>query len=360
MKNRLSIELHITEYCNMKCTYCFEQGHFSKRAITVNEADNICNRLMSLNDTEEFKKLYSGFDITFWGGEPTTNIKIVKYIYNKLNTYDSNTNFFLYTNGLNILNLKDIIKNDNFSFQISYDGNPIHDKYRLDKNNKPTSKQLIKIFKKLDDNNIKFNIKSTLSPNDFKYINDAYDDICNINNNILKNNKLGYAPTIDYHNNFDLNIEEFKSQLSLLCIKEYKNVIDNNDFVLHWFKTNSGTRCSAGESYFTIDMDGYVYNCHGCLYSDSSELKECNIFDDNILSFLKDRLNNSIYRIPEECKNCFVTNCCRCNVKLFDNSSKKSYIDKWNDISSTYNLCKYFKTISKYKMGLIELLNMEK
>jgi len=354
-KMNLNLELNITEFCNMRCTYCFEDNHFTKKKMTINEAEKLCKRLIELQNTEKFKKLYNGIDITFWGGEPTTNIKVLNYIYTTLN--NTNSTFFLYTNGLNIKKIENLIKNDNFNFQISYDGKPLHDKNRLNINGVSTTNTIIENFKWLIERDIKFEIKSTITPTDFSFLEECWKDIEHLNETYFKSFKLTYCPTIDYHNEYDINIDIFENQLKKITLLEYKYNKKHNTFLSTWFLSDCGKRCGAGQTYFTINMNGDIFNCHGFLYI-KNKMKELNIFDDNILDFLKDRLENSIYKVHPKCKKCFVTICNMCNVKFFEKSKKVGYNDKWNDIeTSKWDMCKYYKIITKYKMGLIELIN---
>jgi len=364
-KPSLNLELNITENCNMRCKYCFEEGYFNKKNMTINQAEKICNRIIELSKTELWTKNYNGVTITFWGGEPTVNPKVIEYIYNKIRDNIQPANFFVYSNGLKTAGLKHILKNKDIDFQISYDGKPVHDMNRVDVKQQPTADKILKTVEELVTDGIMFGLKATIAPPNFKYLSEIYDDFSDLNDKMMKIHKrkgwtLRYAPTIDYHNIYtDLNFEVFSEQLKKLAYKEIDRYRKTGNFLTSWFDNKNGRMCSAGRSYFTVEMNGDIFNCHGCIYSDNAKeiFREQNIFNDDFMKFIDDRYNNSIYEVPEKCLKCNVSTCSMCNVVCFERSDKETYKEKWNDIAIQDNfLCMYYKEITKYKAVVDNIL----
>ncbi|MCU9809616.1 4Fe-4S cluster-binding domain-containing protein [Paraclostridium sp. AKS46] len=84
--------IHLTERCNLKCTYCFE-GDKGNKDFTLENIDQFI----------QFVKENKLKDITirFFGGEPLLNIPIIKNIIKTVeyNLSDVKVNYNIFTNG---------------------------------------------------------------------------------------------------------------------------------------------------------------------------------------------------------------------------------------------------------------------
>ncbi len=360
-KNLLTLELSITDQCNMRCTYCFEQEYEYKHRMSMDQAVLLADRIVALSKEEKFKNMYDGLNITFWGGEPTVNRKVLEYFYNRFREEIDVVEFFLYTNGLTILKYLDIIRNGDVEFQISYDGQPIHDLTRKTVGGESTGMQIIEVFKELAKLKVPFAIKSTITPRHFSYLKQVYLDFKYLNETIFEPQGMfmQYSPTIDYHGDMgEMNLEEFQWQMKEIARMEIEHIRNGGKhFIWSWFSSKKGGVCSAGESMFAIDKEGSYYNCHGALYEDVPELTEGNIFSDNFLEFVESRKNHSIYEVPDKCKTCASTVCSQCNIVFFAKSKKENYKDRWNDLEAHgLPLCDFYDEISKYKTAITNVL----
>jgi uncharacterized protein len=360
-KNLLTLELSITDQCNMRCTYCFEQEYEYKDKMGMDQAVLLADRIVALTKEEKFKKIYNGLNITFWGGEPTINRQVLEYFYYRFREEVDVVEFFLYTNGLTILKYLDIIRNGDIEFQISYDGQPLHDLTRKTVGGGSTGKQLIEVFKVLAQEKIQFGIKSTITPIHFKYLMQVYLDFKYLNETIFEPNGMfmQYSPTIDYHGDMgQMNLEAFKWQMKEIAKLEIEHIKNGGkNFVWAWFSSKKGGVCSAGQTMFAIDKEGSYFNCHGALYEDAPELNEGSIFKDNFLDFIEDRKKNSIYEVNEKCKTCASTICSQCNIVFFTKSKKENYKDRWNDLEAHgLPLCNFYDEISKWKTVITSVL----
>ena len=361
-----SLEITLTEGCNWNCEYCFE-GNIKKTEKKDKLTENpqvLLDTIDKILESEWFKSKFDFMNIDFWGGEPTLNLPLMKLV---LEHYQDNerVSFFLYTNGSRVkellplvLSLKDkpSLSKDKMLIQISYDGNPIHDIRRLDKKGNSTSAGTREAMDLLYNNQVLFQLKSTLMPKDFKHMSQAWDDM-----NKLKQkygNLVNYAPTIDYFT-VEYNDEHYSDlEKSLLEIaqKEIKTNKELDKFTFSWFGNDNKSVCGSGKYMCAIDINGNVHFCHGCIYG--NKLRFANIYtDDKIFEGIKknnEMLQGNSYDI--ECEKCEATTCLRCNYLKYLSSNKKNFIDKFYDFRSQPELCRYYKLVGKIDRAVREVL----
>lgn len=132
------IILEVTQKCNLRCKYCIYGDENSKFRdfsetkdmpldIAIKSINNIINRV----DDE--------FYVTFYGGEPLINFKLIKKVVEYVLSLKLNTKlYFSMTTNLTLMNkeIAEFIANtENFSVVCSIDGDKItHDEYRVDIN----------------------------------------------------------------------------------------------------------------------------------------------------------------------------------------------------------------------------------
>jgi len=76
----LGITIAPTMKCNFNCVYCFEDENTKKKDMDIDTADRILNWLDKTLSINAVKKL----EVQYFGGEPTQNIDIVKYLAEKI------------------------------------------------------------------------------------------------------------------------------------------------------------------------------------------------------------------------------------------------------------------------------------
>jgi len=352
-----TIEITTTNACNFNCEYCFEKNFYPTKTILDQNYNVLVRKIKELTNSKWFNSIVNNFQITFWGGEPSLNISMIKNIVNDFKD-DQRANFYIYTNGSKIEELLPILESvkPRFRVQISYDGNPIHDLRRVTHNNKPTSTIVKRSMKKLKERELPFGIKSTVMYKDFKYLPEAWDDIYNLQKDFPE---LRYALTVDYHNvNFLDYKDEVEEALLKIAKKEINYFNNQEDFLSNIF---SGSRRICGtEKMLAIDTKGKVYFCHGCIYSNNSkELQFTNIFSDDFIYDVEqnfNRFHNSKELPVQECSECVALTCLRCSVKKFEISSKNSLVEKWFDYPCQKELCAYYKLVGKIGRALLEVL----
>lgn len=374
-----NIDLTLTDNCNMACVYCFEKDRFNTRFFE--HLDLFMKRIDELLASSFFKSNFQMLNIGFWGGEPTLNPNAIRRIVDKYGN-DDRVKFFLFSNGYNIDEVKHLLLkykdkyleggHPKFCLQISYDGIPVHDINRPSKSKRElTSTKIRNNIIWVDKNKIPSTIKSTITPATFKYLPDAYLDIRDLyhlynNESHFRNNR--FFPTIDYYNLENYTESEFeraKEELELALIKISSLEIDyfkeHNRFFFSWF-TPGKALCSAGRDMVSIDIDGKVYKCHGCLYQDEEEKKDHYVTDLKEDYFIEELMKSNRLHcdnfgfLPVECKDCYAPYCLKCNVVKYSNSRKNNYLDRWRDYPVQNRLCKLYELNGKIVMAMNQII----
>lgn len=368
--NLYCIEITTTQRCNFRCSYCFENN--SQLNLSNNlEKDFplLIKRIDDLLNSDWFKNGFDGLEICFWGGEPTINFKMIKKILDK---YKDNkmVYFFIYSNGTfpkRLFKMFEELKDqpkpprvNKFRFQISYDGNPIHDMCRRTVSNKPSSQTVIKNVEWLINKGLKINLKATCPIEYIKYIPDCWDDINNLYKKYEKN--ISYALTLDYHQKLSSDdIKEAEKALIKVAKKEYKFHKEHNHFLSNIFLENRRL-CSSGRNMMAIDVDGKSYLCHGAIYCDKKEdFQYTSIYDNNFTKKIKEMYE--LIPIPEEdkvCENCVALMCLKCNIIKYTYSKKTGFIEKFHDFLSQPDHCEYYKIAGRIGRGLLLLIEEDK
>ena len=308
-----SIDLELTKNCNFRCRYCFEdfEGGMFK------ETDKFISRMRQLLDSNFFKSKYDLLNIGFWGGEPTLNPDVIRQVVDEF-AENNRVKFFIYTNGYNLTSIIDRLMkfkstvllggHPKFCIQISYDGRPIHDIYRFREDGALTSTSVRKNIEQLNELSIPNVLKSTIAPDVFRYMSDAYLDIYSIfdkyrDKPFFKGHN--YLPTIEYYKvnslaktDVDRYCKELEESLIKIAPYEIEHYKKYGEFLFSWFN-NSKALCAAGKHIVAIDCFGKVFVCHGCFYSEDkqnhflTELGDDNFVDKLERSWVNQRLNTN-------------------------------------------------------------------
>lgn len=372
-----SIDLTTTDDCNFNCSYCFEHGYFNKNYFSQQEL--FITRINELLDSDFFNSDYDLLGIGFWGGEPTLNEKLIKEIVSYYSTNDK-VKFFIYSNGSNIEPYMDILQHyskqaihghPKLCIQMSYDGMPVQDICRKTTDNRLTSNLVRNNILKLYALEIPCVIKSTITPETFKYLPEARRDILALTETVNNKNffrSSNYFPTIDYYNLDKYTpeeIEQYYKELKKSLLEIAKEEItfykeNNNRFFFAWFNPNRAL-CCAGRDMVCINYDGNIFKCHGSVYEDESgEHFLTDLNDDDFINKLVDSKNlhdKDFHTIPMQCATCEASFCLKCNSVKFNESNKETYIEKWRDYADQPRLCRFYKLNGKIVLAIKELLN---
>jgi len=368
-KSEFHIDVNVTSKCNLACTYCSE-GESCGLSSTFEQPttltpDDLMRKIRELDQSK-----YQAINIYFWGGEAFTNWPFCKSVMEKA-VDDRIVNFMFYTNGTYLKKYKKVLAQTSeklgnrlnngmprLHIQVSFDGEPINTMERHTKKgeSKEMSDHVYNSYLDLRKDGFSIGLKQTISARNFKYLFDTwkwhYD------------RGEFYGPTPDTHGD-DTKTEDPVSQeeyrkhlkdLSMGMLKISKYCLDNNidpKKTFRWFAQDRAN-CSAGMNYLSVDLDGKLYPCHGCMYRQRDDHKVGTIeenlqevTDASLTKFrghLTDFMTNGILN----CNNCDVGFCMKCPAGSFDSADKKdeSYGEKWQDHTANYQLCQVWKTIS--------------
>jgi|GEM_PF-1153514 len=360
-RGNFTLEITTSALCDLSCTYCFEGEKVDKAKLDA-DLPIVFQRIDSiLADENWFKKNYDSLNISFWGGEPTLNPKLIVEIMNK---YSKNplVDFHIYTNAFNINNLNQIIDHVDVSrlrIQVSYDGKQVNDTYRLTKNKKATSNQVLNNLYTLAQKGIDVSIKSTLPIENMETLFSTwveFEEIQKMLWKVDKGIKITYSPTIDYVTKVadglkDDAIKVFRSEFLKIAKKEIEFFKTHGRHLCSWFGGEDNRKhCSAGYNMAAIDQRGNLYACHGAIYSSKkNDLVTTTIHDDDFLEKLSaysNQFDQPLKKVAKTCQECVATTCMICPVVSHEKSEKEDFFEKWTD-NWVNNLCGFFKTFGE-------------
>lgn len=128
----LSMWIFVSNDCNLACTYCWEQGGLLKKNSNMSRetAEKTAEWILSYCDKHQVKEL----DITYMGGEPCLNMKVIEYLNGRFNDSLESVHYSIITNGvmMNVSMVERMKRIGIHSYQITLDGTKIvHDKRRI-------------------------------------------------------------------------------------------------------------------------------------------------------------------------------------------------------------------------------------
>ena len=339
----ITIDINVTSTCNLACTYCSEG--FECGLSTAYEQ----NTELTLENIEEFMNKIPNpkKNIFFWGGEPFVNYKFCRGVIEK---YKDNPDysFFFYTNGMYLGKyLKDLVAlteelgKDRLKFQVSYDGKAVNDLTRVDKAGHVSTVMVRSNYKAAKAAGLNVSLKSVLTAQHFHLIYEAFLDVIELDNN--------YFPTPDLYSQlgpeeFNERLDALKIGLSKIAKHIYTHKLPPEKF--GWFQ-QSRALCSAGINYVSVDLNGDISPCHGCMYKESHAHTLGNVRTvDDIDALIKEKtemFRDALKNQPLDCQSCDSQFCMKCNAATFEKSEKETYIEKWSDHTANWQVCKVFK-----------------
>ncbi len=167
--------LLLTDGCNMKCLYCFEDSPYKPKNFTETMMSEETAR-NSINFFASLTKKYGSDDgdkvIHLYGGEPLLNFPALKSAVlrskelKKLGSLSEKTSLVLITNGLLLTDEKaDFLAENGVSVGLSIDGpKHLNDIYRISKDGKEVFSRIINAYKIINERNINVGLSVTLTP----------------------------------------------------------------------------------------------------------------------------------------------------------------------------------------------------
>lgn len=136
-----------TEDCNLSCTYCIYSKFYINKERGTREFDPEQAKLTLSYLLERRKPDHRELTVSFYGGEPLKNMKLIREIVTFLHSKylpRFTFKFTMTTNGLLLAKYADFLAEHSFDITISLDGDRIGNSFRVLKNNRPSYDLVIK------------------------------------------------------------------------------------------------------------------------------------------------------------------------------------------------------------------------
>lgn len=153
--------LHMTDFCNLKCKYCFIEGGqdcgYRRQSMSKETAKAAIDKYFQIIKKHNTQKSPS---IVFYGGEPFLNWDVIKYALAEIHKYEVasriNVDKVIITNGTILTKeIIEYIKKYNILISVSLDGiQSVNDANRIDYQGEGSFSRAVNTIKRLTENGI--------------------------------------------------------------------------------------------------------------------------------------------------------------------------------------------------------------
>ena len=336
-KSTIACWLHITNNCNLACSYCYihkNPGNMSLETgkLTIDKMVESC-----------LKYDLEGIDIKFAGGEPLLRFNFIKELvhYSQQFKNQVKVSYTLITNGTLVTQqIAEYLKFYNFGIGVSLDGvGDANDINRFDKNGQGSFSRVLKGLQFLKSANNRVGIMTTVSK-----LN--HNGLLALTKHLLENDfgfrfslqkdcETGWPELLNHTTELINSLNQCYDYLEA-------NLPISNFFALHKFGDVSFMKplkrcCSAGEVFFAVGHDGKIGACGLGLARPFATLEK----NTNLLDIVQDNcsdLKNSIASYYPICSKCIWKTSCAGGCPLQTKSTYGVY-----DTISPY--CEVYKAI---------------
>lgn len=248
----LAFAIWVTEKCNLRCRYCYENGNFARNREMNNDIDDV------LSFIDFFANKYPDDEIliSFHGGEPLLKIDLIKnYVANLKQKYSEKVQFGITTNGTLLTEKIAKVLNENFSdLSVSIDGlKAVHDKNRIYTSGEGSYDKILENIEKSGIEKSRIRVRMTIMAESSSYFKSSVE-------NLLDNGFYYIVPAVAANDN--AWSEETFEQLQ----KEVESLLENGGSKLEFIKRLINekhilTKCVGGIKTFNISVDKKVYPC---------------------------------------------------------------------------------------------------
>lgn len=324
----------VTEDCNLRCTYCFE--NHKKNRMTVEVAEKM---LLWLFDNES-KNNNQEVGVTLFGGEPCLNEEVCVFIiergYQLSQKYNIGFNVSMITNCTFLPTpiadtFTKYLPKMPLSVQLSVDGTPdVHDQYRVLSDGLTGSWSMVEktipkwkeVFKDHPDS---LNIHGCLNKKTIHTLYESYKFF----KYVLEIPRIWFLPVCE-EDWEEMDVAVYKEQNRLIYEDIMKDVRENGNHksimdVAPFDKSMGGMcsdtkskPCAAGSTYCCVTANGDVYPCHQFYYTElGQQMKLGSVFEG--IDYSRTRIFNDYDGGDLDCdKDCDHGGCYRCIAVNWD------------------------------------------
>jgi len=263
MMKALSVTLHLTHHCNLRCSYCFT-GEKLPIAMSFETIDQTVSFIHQELEKSGTNKLH----VTFFGGEPLIEKQKIFYAIEKFNRLKGlDVSYRMSTNGTLLnANLMQKLIDSSVYMSLSIDGHPaVHDKHRIDAGGHSTSAKVEQAARWMLAANPATNVTCVISPDTASALCESVDYIY----------QLGFkyiTTTLDYSADWRLeHFAQIKKSYQKLSNWYIEKMLANERFYLSFFDERirqrtykpitANERCQMGTKQFSIAPNGELYPC---------------------------------------------------------------------------------------------------
>ncbi|SLM86977.1 radical SAM protein [Vagococcus fluvialis] len=375
--------LQITQECNLRCSYCPYSCDLNSQRSHTNKRMSWDVAKKSIDFFYSHSKSTDEVVISFYGGEPILNFKLMEKCveYAKFVFLGKNINFNITSNGT-IWNKKImafLVEND-FSITLSLDGpKKIHDKHRTFKNGKGSFDLIMKYLSDAISEHgktliNKLSINMVMDPsNDFDEINNLFknkllkdinlraeviDDDFSEEKNIYSDDfieKIRYHEFLSIINYFHLVKIQDTSKITeytpLLIETDYERFLLNYDKLDENFSPSGP--CIPGQRRLFVDVNGEFFPCERI--SENNDFMNIGNLSEGMNMCKSSRILNIATLTENECKNCWAFRLCNHCVKLCDDNG---VISREKKLAQCYDTKNGAYSIIKNAIFISELNNL--
>lgn len=327
--------LHITDMCNMKCKYCFENDINRSDALEINDIQDLIRFINSNSNVDK------DITIRFFGGEPLLKTEFISEAISLIESLiiKKTVKYNIFTNGT-IVNDKVLELLDKYPIMlfISIDGTEIsHNRNRSMANGDSSH------------NIVSKNIKTLVSRYKNRIVTRSVIDPLN-SSELLENidyisslgiGQLSFTLPWGGCNGKQISIESCSSDLFKIIDEFFIDFLERikkhqfDRIGVHPFSTTlfsiigkkdyflDSRACGAGFEALAIGTDGKIYPCHAFVYNKKYEIGS---LKDSAID-LSNSIGNTTCDSIEQCSSCDIKYLCK--VRCFaDNMMTNSRIDE--------------------------------
>lgn len=285
--------LHLTDFCNLKCKYCFIEGGMCQNYQRKNMSKEVMKAAIDKYiKILERSNITSNPSIVFYGGEPLANWEVLEYGLKyleeckKKNLIKYDIDKVIITNGTLINNkIASILKKYNVLVSLSLDGiKMVHDYNRIDYDNKGSFDRTIRGLELLRKHGVEPSISCVMSPFAIKHVDETIEFLLEkLKIKGLGFNHVSIIPNLNYYDpEYEEKFADTMLHVQDIIQQKYDDVYERrmghkiNCFVDKLLLRADCTGC--GEQ-ISVSPDGEIGICQG--YMGSRKTFNNSVFDKN-------------------------------------------------------------------------------
>jgi len=306
-------ELIITEECNLRCKYCYDD-HYCDRSKVTDKKANTSMQIEMIPDLIKFIEITKAdeqIEISLFGGEPSVNWTFVTSLIEELKKTNIDFRLHLNTN-LTLFDSKDIdfLIENNIQVGVSLDGKrEVHDRnrYKIDKSGSwnDTMKRLPELMSKSHQYNKQVAGLFVVHENNYKDFADSYDFLV----------KIGLHPNIQFNFSMEITDEMIESLYNqMIYLFKVKKQPLFNGLLRTLNKDNDSNHfCFTPQSNVSISPNGQLIFCHQMFSYLEEAPKDFNYFygdifngytNNSFFDVMKARTDFNKFKVNKDCENC--------------------------------------------------------